>query len=239
MRRFLELDAFRGLAITGMVIFHFFFDLSLLGIQPRDMFVGGWNIFQKSIASLFLLIVGMSLTISYARAVKKHKGPQLVMKYLRRGGLVFGVGLLITLVTYMVYPEQYIVFGILHMIGIAIMLSLLFIRFHHLNLLLGILFVYFGFVVKDMFVSTKLWLWLGLMYEGFVTLDYYPLLPWFGVVLIGMFLGKTLYPKGQRKHKIELPFQKELAWMGQRSLVIYLIHQPVMLGLMMLYLQTV
>lgn len=238
IQRYQEIDVLRGLAVVGMIVFHFFFDLDFLGIAERSMYAGGWGIFQKAIATTFLLLVGVSLTLSYARAQQKHTLPSLFAKYGKRAGIVFGFGLLVTLITYLVYPQQYIVFGILHMIGVSILLALAFLSLYWLNLALGIMLIYLGTLVQQQIVQTKALLWLGFRYPGFTTLDYYPLLPWFGVVLMGLFLGKYLYPQGKQRFKLALPaggVRNVLTWMGRRSLVIYLVHQPILIGLLFVF----
>ena len=239
--RYQEIDVLRGLAIFGMIVFHFFFDLDFLGIAEREMYAGGWGIFQKAIATTFLLLVGVSLTLSYARAQKHHAIPSLFAKYGKRALMVFGCGVLITLVTYLLYPQQYIVFGILHMIGVSILLALAFLSLYWLNLVLGVVLIYLGTIVQQQVVQTKALLWLGFVYPGFTTLDYYPLLPWFGVVLVGLFLGKYFYPRAERRFRsvfAPIPagwIPKLLSWMGRRSLMIYLVHQPILIGLLFVF----
>lgn len=236
MKRYFELDAARGIAILAMIIYHFFYDLSFLGIASRDMYAGGWSIFQKCIAGLFLLIVGISLTISYTRAQQKHSMPQLIRKYVKRGLIVFGFGLLISVVTYVLFPQTFIVFGILHMIGVSIILALFFMQFYYLNFFLGLIIIFLGTLTKATMTHNG-FLWLGFVTPSFASLDYYPLLPWFGVVLIGLFIGKTLYPKGKQLFTVkEFIGSKTLTWIGQQSLVIYLFHQPLIIGFLLLIL---
>ena len=190
-KRFWELDAARGIAVALMVCYHFVFDLKYFGIadllSPQAMF---W--IPRAIGGLFLLIFGISLSISYAR--NGGMGAKaLAFKELNRAAFLAAVACAITIAT-MIYPgEGAIVFGIMHLMALCAVLSLAFRDFGRLNLLFGIILVLAGSLVATIQVGTPWLLWLGLAPAGFYSLDYYPLLPWFGVVLIGMFLGKKIY----------------------------------------------
>jgi uncharacterized membrane protein len=72
--------------------------------------------------------------------------------------------------------------------------------------------------------------WFGLMTHKPPTEDYVPLLPWFGVVLLGMTLGKYLHNKGSIYRPIQSIWGRRLAGMGRHSLLIYMLHQPILLG---------
>jgi uncharacterized membrane protein len=192
------------------------------------------------ISTTFLLLVGISLTVSYSRAQKNLSKQRLPLKFLRRGAGVFGLGLLITLVTW-VYPHDgYIVFGVLHCIGLSILLAYPFIRFRNLPLILGILFVVLGVFLRITVVVDFPWLvWLGFVPFHFYTLDYFPLLPWFGVVLIGVFLGNSLYQNNKRNFSLKDYSQfigsRGLCFLGRHSLIIYLLHQLIIVGLLYLF----
>ena len=234
--RFPEIDAARGIAILMMVIFHTIFDLNFFGIAPIDVSTGFWFIFARATASLFLIIVGISLVVSHARAAEHIRGLPLTMKYLKRGAGIFALGLLATLATWLYLREGFIIFGILHLIGISVMLSVLFFRFGRYNIVLGLLCIAGGFFIGS--VQGPLWLLpLGVMPVSFYSVDYTPLIPWFGAVLIGMGAGEYLYSGGIRRFTLpRMPARIiiPLSVLGQYSLIIYLVHQPViilMLGL--------
>jgi len=234
--RLWEIDLFRGIAILMMIVFHTVFDISFLGIAPVDVATGFWRYFAYVTASLFLLIVGVSLVISHARAVQKLSGFLLVKKYFLRGAGIFALGLLVTLGTWWYLHEGYVIFGILHLIGISIMLSPIFFRFGRLNLLLGLACIPVGWIISGLGGPVFL-LPLGILPPGFASVDYTPLFPWFGMVLIGMGLGESLYTGGVRQFTIRplpdlmvVPF----SFLGRHSLVIYLVHQPVIVLLLAL-----
>ncbi len=229
--RFREIDSFRGLAIVMMVTYHVAFDLSYFGIAPLPVTTGAWRVLAIATASLFLAIAGVSLAISGAHARARLGRADFIRKYLLRGGFIFLLGMGITLVTWVLLPGDAIVFGILHLIGVSVMLAPLFLGFRRANLVLGALVILAGFFMTSL--AGPAWLlWLGLRPPGFTSLDYTPLLPWFGVVLLGMYAGQSLYPGGRRG--FSLPWKQGsrkglLAFLGRHSLLIYLVHQPLIL----------
>jgi uncharacterized membrane protein len=235
--RLWEVDALRGVAILMMTIFHLMWDLWFFRILPEVvLFAGFWKYFQRTTAILFLLLVGVSLTISYAREQRgQGENTSLWPKYLWRGLRILGWGLVISLAVWAA-GVGYVHFGILHLIGVSIMLAYPLIRFRWLNLgLWALLFVASGWV--DTARVQGLWLvWLGLQPANYYPNDYFPLIPWFGVVLLGIFLGNTLYPNGRRLHPLPdlstFVSVRLLRFLGRHSLPIYLIHQPLLLAIL-------
>jgi uncharacterized membrane protein len=148
-----------------------------------------------------------------------------------RGAGIFLLGLLVTFCTWLFLQEGFIVFGILHLIGVSILLSPLFFRCKKWNIVLGFLCIVIGF-----FFTTRtgpIWLLpLGIHPATFFSVDYEPIFPWFGVVLIGMGLGEYLYPEGVRCFTLpqipEIVF-RPFAFLGRHSLLIYLVHQPLII----------
>ena len=114
-------------------------------------------------------------------------------KNIRRGLIVFTLGLGITLVTVLTDPDTAIWFGILHLLGISIWLSSYFMRFKWLNLGFAAIFIWLGTWFAQIQASSLVWIPLGATPAGFRSLDYYPLLPWFAVVLIGIAVGNFIY----------------------------------------------
>jgi uncharacterized membrane protein len=232
--RFPEIDVTRGIAILMMIVFHTVFDLHFFGIMPVDISTGFWRLFAMATASLFLLVAGISLVVSHARSAVKLNGFALTKKFLFRGAGIFALGLLVTLATWLYLHEGYIIFGILHLIGVSVMLSVLFFRFGKYNILFGLLVIAGGFFIGN--IQGPFWLLpLGIMPPAFASVDYTPLIPWFGVVLAGMGIGEFLYAGGVRKFPApQLPdlFSRPLSFLGQHSLVIYLVHQPVIILLL-------
>lgn len=229
--RFFEIDVLRGVAVIMMVIFHAAFDLAYFGIWHETMSAGPWRLLALLTASLFLFLVGVSLSISGAAARAALTPGAFYAKYLSRGMFIFLLGLGITAVTWFLVPGETIVFGILHLIGVSVMLAPVFLHFHWGNLATGIVCLAMGLVLSG--VEGPLWLvWLGVHPVAFASLDYTPLFPWLGVILIGLFSGQCLYPGGIRRFTLpsfSFPLQAALVVLGRHSLAIYLLHQPVIL----------
>jgi uncharacterized membrane protein len=217
-----------------MIVFHTVFDLHFFNIAPVNVATGFWRTFAMATASLFLFVVGISLVVSHARSAAKLSGFALVKKFLIRGAGIFALGLVITLATWLYLHEGFIIFGILHLIGASLMLSVLFFRFGKYNIFLGLLCIAGGFFIGN--ITGPIWLLpLGIQPASFVSVDYTPLIPWFGAVLVGMGVGEFLYAGGIRRFTApHLPdrIAEPLAFLGQYSLIIYLVHQPVIILLL-------
>src|SRR3989338_17064 len=232
-QRFWEIDFLRGIAIVMMIIFHLMFDLAYFGSYSINVSSGFWLYFARATALMFIFLVGISLALSFSKAGNLRKWR---IKNLKRGLVVFFFGLIITLITWLFLREEFIIFGILHFIGISIIISMFFIDLKHWNLLLGIFLISLGIWLSDFTFNFPWLLWLVFQPASFYTLDYYPLLPWFGVVLIGIYFGGLLYKKNTRKFKIT-DFSKSLlvklfGFLGRNSLLIYLMHQPILIVLL-------
>ena len=241
-KRFWEVDSLRGLAIVMMVVFHFIFDLNYFGIYSFDIHSGFLWWFARITASMFIFLVGVSLSLSYARTTILNRNineKKLFLKYLKRGLKIFSYGLLITATTYIFIGEGFIVFGILHFIGIAIILEYVFIKHKYTNLFLGLAFIAAGIFLMNFRFNFYGLLWLGFTPNNFYTVDYFPLLPWLGIVSFGIFLGNILYEKYVRQFKLPDLSSKLIvkisSFLGKHSLLIYLIHQPIIILLLFLF----
>jgi uncharacterized membrane protein len=230
--RFWEIDALRGVAIVMMVIYHLVYDLVLFGYYQASVVTGPWRVFARVTASLFILLVGVSLAISYAG--RQQKGWQLYKKYLARGLKLIGWGMVITLVTWIYMGKAVIIFGILHLIGAVTILAYPFLALRWANLPIGVAMIALGFHLNQLPVSHPWLLLLGLRPPWLFQVDYFPLLPWLGVALLGVFLGQSLYPGAARRFDLpelgDQPGMKELVWLGHHSLAIYLLHQPILMA---------
>jgi uncharacterized membrane protein len=230
--RYWEIDLARGVAVVTMIVFHSAFDLDFFGVLPLDVSGGFLRMLAYLTASTFIFLVGLSFTISYARASRRLDGRGLALKYVRRGLTIFGYGLVITAVTRIFLPSVYIVFGILHFIGIAILLAPLFVRFDAEKLIIASIACLIAGYITSLITGPWPLLLLGIRPESFTSLDYVPLIPWFGLVLVGMACGHLFYPDGKRGCSLpvaEPAFARPLEFLGRHSLVIYFLHQPIIL----------
>lgn len=237
-QRLWEVDTVRGIATILMIAYHFIFDLAFFGAYATNMYASSWQLFARSIGTTFILVMGISLTLTYHRLEPELDQKQLFQKYLRRGAMLFGFGLVISVVTYFALDTQFVVFGILHLLGIAAILAFPFLRSRWASLAGGVATIGLGIYLGGMDALTPWLLWLGVPQFGRTMVDYYPILPWFGFVLLGVFLGYTLYPRGSRRYALPdlshtAPI-RALCYLGKHSLLIYLIHQPILLGILIL-----
>jgi uncharacterized membrane protein len=181
--------------------------------------------------------MGLSLTLSDTRETQRLGRPPGFTKYLLRGGKIFGLGLIITLATYFFIGRGFVIFGILHLLGLSIILAYPFLRSSRwVSLMAGLLVIALGWYIDRLVVSFPWLIWLGLKQQGVYMVDYYPILPWFGLALLGIFAGYTLYPQGVRRFSwpnlASLPPIGGLRFLGRHSLLIYVIHQPLLIGLL-------
>lgn len=222
-----EVDALRGIAIILMVIYHFFFDLSYFGLADINLYEFEWQMFQRTVGALFIFVMGLSLTLSEA------KNKEGYARHAKRAAKLAGVALLITIATW-VYPhEGFIMFGIIHFIAAATLIGPLFFRLGWWNVLLGIAVIAAGFYIGEIQIDSHYLFWLGIIYPGYRPLDHYSLIPWFGIVLLGIYAGQRFFPKGKARLK-KTDCMEKLAFLGRNALLIYLLHQPVMIGLLFL-----
>jgi len=236
-QRIILIDLLRGLAIALMFIYHFCFDLNYFGyVSFRFNSDPFWLHFRALIVSLFLGVVGFSLYLA-------HQGRWNRQTWLKRFGLLVLASLAVSVSSYLMYPESFIFFGILHFIALASLLGLLFLRLGYLNLVIGPIILLIGNHYSHAFFNQPAWQWFGLMTHGPSTEDYVPLFPWFGMVLIG--LGLAFWTKNNQTLSRVLHWQNQhalvttLTFAGRHSLLIYLLHQPVFLGLLYLVTQLI
>jgi uncharacterized membrane protein len=229
-------DAARGVAIGMMVVYHLMYDLDYFGGYPIESTSGFWARFADATASAFLFLVGVSLAISYARASAGHPGRSLFGKYLLRGIRIFAYGMALTVV-FLVFGMGVVAFGILHLIGVSIILAYPLLRYRFANLFLGLSLLAAGVYMRIEGLSSQSpWLLpFGVVPENLVMPDYRPLLPWFGVVLLGVFAGNVVYSGGRRPALFagKAPaVARPLLPLGRNSLFVYLIHQPILIALL-------
>jgi len=233
--RYWEVDAWRGFAIAIMVIYHLVWDLYGMAGWKINVYHGFWHYWQLVTASSFIGLVGVSMSLRAGRM--RQKGRVRFAPFFQRGLVIFSWGMVISLVTWFYEPAGYVRFGILHFIGVAIILAYPFLRFRWLNLILGVALLLIPEIIP--WRHDIAWLeWLGMIRSPHPAFDYFPVIPWLGVVLIGVFLGSMLYPEGKRAFSLpdwsHFASVRWLALAGQNSLLIYLIHQPILITILIL-----
>ena len=236
--RLWEIDVFRAVAVILMIFFHLLYDLHFFEVIQWKIWSGYSIRIASCIASIFFILVGMCLTISYSKSKQTLSENQIRIKFIKRGLKTFLLGMIITALFLIVIPERSIIFGVLHCIGVSIILSIPFLKYRLPNIVLGIILVGLGLFLKGFTFDFAWLLPFGFMPHVYVTSDYFPLLPWFGVLLIGIAIGNLLYPEGQRRYKIA-DFSKNrvvssFCFIGRHSLLIYFLHQPILLGIIFL-----
>lgn len=224
MRRYPELDALRGLAVLLMVIYHLLFDLSYFygfAIPVRE---GLLLIAARVIAGTFLILVGVGSAISLSR-----KPPSSwAAASLRRATTVGLAAIVVSVLTGLLVPAAFVRFGILHLIALSAVLVPFFFSAGRWNVLLGIFILILGPHVLRSLPSLAILLPIG-SGPPVAMLDYFPLIPWFGVILLGLGLGHALYVPTRRAWIPEINAPEWLLWCGRRALFLYMVHQPVIL----------
>lgn len=229
------LDSWRGLAIVSMVLYHLMFDL--INIYGYDL--SWWEaskayIWQQITAWSFIIISGWTLNL--------NKNPKKSVLTL------ISLSVTITIVTKLFMPGQAIYFGVIHMLGIGVLIGWIFKGvLEKIPSILGgvvtfLLFLmtknisngYLSVFSNKYFISETIYergylFWLGFPSKSFSSGDYFPLIPWIFLYITGYFLGK-LYKEG--KLKIPKTNFKIISWLGNKSLLIYILHQPIILVLL-------
>ena len=231
--RFQLLDIVRGIAILMMVVFHVAWDLYYFGYSATDVTTDPpWMAFQRIILSSFLLLVGASLVLAHGRAIR-WRG------FWRRLAILVVAALLVSAGTYWMFPDYFVFFGVLHAIALFSLGGLLFVRLPIWAVLAGAaLFLVPPALFTDPAFTARPLAWIGFWPVSPATADVVPVFPWFGVVLLGiagmrLLLGSRLAEPFGRWRSAE-PAIRGLALIGRWSLPVYLVHQPIIIGALML-----
>lgn len=222
------IDFVRGVDIVLMVLFNYSVTLRYFMLVPVSSNFLYWSIFPAFIASIFIFLSGTVACISF----KKNKANFSRRYFLRGAELAIFAGF-ITLFTYAFVPEKTIIFGILHFFAASSFLVPFFIKYNKLNLVAGLSIIIFGLYLQQMEFNFSYLFWLGLMPENFSTFDYFPILPWLGVLLLGIYFGEYIVDR-TTGIKIKSKLAGIFIFFGKNSLTIYLIHQPILIFLLII-----
>ncbi|MTI04152.1 DUF1624 domain-containing protein [Roseibium denhamense] len=224
------LDLARGIAVLAMAVYHFSWDLSWFALVDWPVAQGaGWRAFAASIAGSFLLLAGISLDLAHHEGIRWQS-------FWRREAVIIAAAASVSTVTYFVFADSFVRFGILHCIAAASLLALPAVR---APLWAAILAATFFFSLPTWASSTvfdgQAWLWTGLGTPDFGSVDYVPLTPWVGLTLAGVALSKlarqTAFNSTLSAFRFDGSSGRSLRLAGRHSLSIYLVHQPVLYGL--------
>lgn len=227
--RLAAIDVARGVAIVAMAIYHFSWDLGNFRLVPWNAATDpGWRLFARLIAASFLVLVGVSLVLASRNGFRWPP-------YLRRLAILMVAAALVSLGTWWFTPDAFVFFGILHMIAAGSVLALPFLFAPSwLVALAGIAAVLAPtFLASPAFDLPALW-WLGLTPRPPRSVDFVPLFPWFAAILAGILAGRAILAAGPDaplgRWRGEGSLARGLAFAGRWSLLIYLVHQPILIG---------
>lgn len=239
-KRYAGLDCLRGINLISMILYHGTWDLVYIFGLDWKWFQSDFAYFwQQSICWLFILLSGFCWNFG--------------RKKWRRGLTVFAAGCIITIVTKLFMPSGVIIFGILTLLGSCMLLMILLDKwFVHQNREIGvvvafILFVvtrnvnygYLGFENWNLLRVPESWYlndfttYLGFMKPGFFSADYFSVIPWFFLFMTGYFLYGIMM-KGNLLEKVETGKYRWLEWLGRHSLLVYMLHQPLVFAILYL-----
>ncbi|HSV20967.1 MAG TPA: heparan-alpha-glucosaminide N-acetyltransferase [Casimicrobiaceae bacterium] len=226
--RIVGLDALRGVALVAMAAYHFCFDLRWFGLAHWDFEHDlRWVAARSLILGSFLLIAGASLVLASQRA-------DAVRVFVRHWLRIALAALLVTVASYAAFPQTFIRFGVLHAIAVTLVLALPLVPRPRTAFMIGILVVVAGIVVADARFDAPMLHWIGFMTHRPATEDYVPLFPWSGVLLAGIPLGHALLRRGPGALARVARLPSLVPLLGRHSLLVYLVHQPVLIALLWL-----
>jgi len=222
------IDLIRGVDIVFMVLFNYTVTLryfGLINIQP-DLY---YRSLPLVIASVFIFLSGAAAFASFENN-KENFG----RRYFIRGVKLLVFAAFITLFTAIFVPEGTVYFGILHFFALSSFFVPVFTKYNELNPIAGVLIILSGIYLRTRDFSFPYLLWLGFMPENFTTFDYFPLLPWLGVLLLGIFSGKSMITKTGHI-KFNNRSAEAFVCLGRNSLTVYLMHQPLLILFLILF----
>lgn len=224
-------DAARGAALCLMFVYHFAFDLRFYRVTNADFENDPfWLGLRALIVSLFLALVGVSLVLAdRAGASRAH--------FVRRLGIIAGCALVVSVGSRVTFPSTWIYFGILHCIAVASVLALPLVRRPVVAMFVGMAVIVSGLTLAHPAFDDRALTWIGFTTHKPATEDYVPLFPWSGVVFLGITAGHVLMRNAFRPLTPLASAPRWLGVLGRHSLPVYMIHQPILLGVLWLVLR--
>ena len=222
------IDVARGIAIVLMILYHTCWDLTFLNLARFDLFGDAlWLTLRSSILSLFLGLVGIGLVLATRHGIHWNR-------VLSRLAVIGGCAVVVTVASRLTMPDSFIFFGVLHHIVVASVLGLACVGLPLWLVLVSALTCLAAPYGLAHGVFDHDWLrWIGLMTHEPRSSDYVPMLPWFGVELVGIALGRAVIVTEGAALWHWRPVGvsgRLLDWAGRRSLMLYMVHQPIVFG---------
>lgn len=231
-RRIEIVDIARGVALLAMAIFHFAWDLEHFGyLEHGTTGHGGWAIFARSIASSFLFLVGVGLVLAHGDGIRRRP-------FLKRLLQILAAAAAVTVATYVATPESFVYFGILQQIAVASVLGLAFLRLPPaLTAAVAVAVLALPFAYRNAAFDPAWLNWIGLHVTAPITNDFVPIFPFTAAVLLGIAAARLARARGWFERLAFLNDRlrrlSALGWLGRRSLLFYLIHQPILYGIVL------
>lgn len=228
-RRVPLIDALRGLAILAMVSYHLSWDLSWFAYVDWQVSSGPeWRSYAASIAGSFLFLSGVSLALAHGNGIRWRA-------FWKREAILVAAAAGVSVATYFTFGQAFVRFGILHCMAVGSLIALPFCRLPVLvTLATSALFAALPILAKSPVFDGDLWLWTGLGTPSTGAVDYVPLAPWTGLILAGLALTKIAKDSVFWIWLADFPVSglsgRILRFLGQKSLIIYLLHQPLLYG---------
>ncbi|WP_347488199.1 heparan-alpha-glucosaminide N-acetyltransferase [Desulfoscipio sp. XC116] len=225
-RRLREIDILRGIALALMIVYHLLYDLNVFFNFSIAYDKGLFYLTGKSAAVLFILVAGISSSFS--------------RNNIYRGLKLITWGCVIFLITYIVVPGSNIVFGILQFLGVCLLLYPMFKNISSSVLAAaGTAIILIDEFIAQLSVSQNWLVPLGFREPSFSSVDYFPLIPWLGVFLWGLSISKIIYKQKNSLIKAENKLFKPFSAIGKHTLVIYLVHQPIIMAALYLIIDPI
>ena len=234
--RYARLDALRGAAIVWMAAFHFCFDLNHFGVIKQNFYTDPiWTLQRTCIVSMFLFCAGFGQAIALNQAPYStgHAASHFSPAFWRRWAQIAGCALLVTAGSWWMFPRSYITFGVLHCMAIALIVMRLSAGLGRWLWLAGAIAMALPLFLQSTWFDNRAANWIGLVTHKPVTEDYVPLLPWIAIMWWGLAAGRWVLAHRAAWVTGALPrVLNPLATLGRWSLSFYMLHQPVLIGLL-------
>jgi uncharacterized membrane protein len=231
--RVASIDVLRALALFAMIGYHFAFDLRYYGVIRTDFEHDPiCLVIRATILSSFLLLAGVSLALA-----ERRSGGAGAARFWRHVGEIAACALLVSAGSYALFPRTYIWFGVLHAIAVSLIAARPFARRPALAAGIGIVVIVAGATLSHPAFDTRSLGWLGFMTAKPYTEDYVPLFPWAGVMFVGIALGHALAQRNFAPLAALARLPSWVATLGRHTLLVYMIHQPILLGALWLVLR--